>query len=442
MKLLLVFFLFCTAFSFGQFSEFQHQCADGVERPYTIYTPKHIKKKKGRPLLVYLHGAISNPKLKENPLEYMQKSKLVALADAGGFHLMFCYGQKGATWFDSVGSQMVLDEITTALTITNADENKIFLTGFSDGASGTLYLSMTHPELFAGAIPMNGSLKVAAKLGGPDIFPMNSNHLPTYIINTTGDMLYAINQIQPTIEYLKQFNSNIIYRELEGNHEMSYLESEGENIIDFIEKNSRQTYTTIHWETTANTRSKIAWITVSELISNATQSNWHQPYELQVFNDKATFGMQYDYTFEGPGLKVNGFKSDSCTAKNMGVAIDDIVLLMEKDTMNSPYSPYFYIADKKAGAPTAITVIRDGKEMQLSGNFNPGYYYEIFEPAHPSGKINATIDGSVLKVSTSGIKTFEIDFEQLSSYEISSIEINGKTASVSSAKKQSFSIDK
>ncbi len=242
----LTLLLFITNLSFGQngkFTELSYKCQDGKERPFIIYTPSDLSKDNSSPLLVYLHGGIANPNLKKDPLAYIKKSKLVELADEGKFYLLFSYGQQGATWFDAVGTDMILQEIKIAQQKLNINPNKIFLSGFSDGGSGVFFLSMTKPFPFAGFIAMNGSIAVAQKLGKQKLYPENTNHIPMYIINTTKDILYPLNQIEPTINYVKKYNKNIIFKTPKGNHDMGYLKTEQANLLNFINENTKPVLT-------------------------------------------------------------------------------------------------------------------------------------------------------------------------------------------------------
>ncbi len=260
--------LFIANFSFGQngkFTELTYKCQDGKKRPFIVYTPDGVSQTEKRPLLVYLHGGISSPKLKKAPLAYMKKSKLVKLADEGKLYLLFSYGQKGATWFDAVGTDMVLSEIKAAQQKLNINPNKIFLSGFSDGGSGVFFLSMTKPFPFAGFIAMNGSIAVAQKLGKQKLYPENTNHIPMYIINTTKDILYPLNQIEPTINYLKRYNKNITFKTPKGNHDMGYLETEQANLLNFINENTKPVLTALSWET-STPYTTIKWLKNIQII--------------------------------------------------------------------------------------------------------------------------------------------------------------------------------
>ena len=107
--------LFLAKISFaqkGELNEYSYQCADGKQRPFVLYTPQNSDKAK-LPLLVFLHGAVSSPQLK-NALDYARKSPFLKMADEAEFAILFPYGNKGAGWFDEVGSAMVLGEIAEA----------------------------------------------------------------------------------------------------------------------------------------------------------------------------------------------------------------------------------------------------------------------------------------------------------------------------------------
>ena len=142
-------------------------------------------------------------------------------------------------------------------------------------------------------------------------------------------MLYPINQIQPMVTYLQKHNDNVIYRELEGNHQMSYLEDETERLIAFIHEERTPTNQNMSWETSDLAMQSSGWVSITKIDTiNSIPKPWHKPYQLRVFNNKADFGVKYDYAYQGIGLKVSGFKSDTCTAKHIGLKKDDIAVMM------------------------------------------------------------------------------------------------------------------
>lgn len=396
----------------GTFEEHKIKCDDGIERPYILYTPKTAMGKKDLPLLIYLHGAISNKNLKKDPLAYMKKSQLVQLADEGAFLLLFAYGQKGATWFDPTGVNMVLNEIQAVQQNYPIHPDKIFLSGFSDGASGVYYMAATQPSIFAGFIAMNGHLRVSTKLGRSQLYWENINHKPFYIINTKEDALYPSAEISPIIEKFKTVHTKIQYKDLEGNHHMGYLAEEKKSIIEFIKTNQKTPLSNVSLETSDLQSNRVDWLSITALATTQEAQDWHTVPSLKLFNSKAYFGLKFDYQYQGEGLKVNGFKTDTAMAIDMGVQVGDVILMMENDSMKSPYSPYFYQTKKKAGEKTNLTILREQQPMKLEGQFRKGYYYELFNYKKPSGKVHASLKGKTLTIKASRVTKIAIDFEQ------------------------------
>ncbi len=412
----------------GKFQELSYKCKDGKKRPFVVYTPKEIANQAGKPLLVYLHGAISNPVLKPNPLEYMRTSKLVELADKGGFHLMFSYGQMGAGWFDAVGVDMVVNETKIAQKKLKANADKLVLSGFSDGGSGVLYISTLQPNLFAGYIAMNGSISIASRLSKGQLFLSNINQRPMFIINTTKDMLYYIEQIRPTIDYLKKFNNNIIFKEPEGNHEMAYLEDEAlaSSLCSFISDVEKKPLQSCSWESMGADNS-VNGIYIQSVDTLKEKADWHQRYDLKVLNNKALLGVKFDRSHRGKGLKIKGFKSDTATAKRLGALPGDIIIAMEEDTMKSPFDRFMYISKKRIGQPTSLTINRGGEILVLKGKFNEGYLYQAFKNQDKTAKIQADIQQGELSIKTSCVKELALNIKTLKSLGVKTLKVDGKS---------------
>ncbi len=358
----------------------------------------------------------------------MRTSKLVELADKGGFHLMFSYGQMGAGWFDTVGIDMVVNETQIAQKKLKADADKLVLSGFSDGGSGALFISTLQPDLFAGYIAMNGSISIASRLSNGQLFLSNINQRPMFIINTTKDMLYYIEQVRPTIDYLKTFNKNITFKELEGNHEMGYLKDEAltSSLCSFIAEVDKKPLQSFSWES-VGTNDAVNGISIQSVDTLKEKADWHQRYDLKVLNNKALLGVKFDRSHRGKGLKIKGFKSDTATAKRLGALPGDVIIAMEEDTMKSPFSRFMYISKKRVGQPTSLTVDRDGEVLVLKGKFNEGYLYQAFKNQEKTAKIQADIQQGELSIKTSCVKELALNIKVLKSLGVKTLKIDEKS---------------
>lgn len=396
----------------GKFEEFKFTTSDGKERPYIVYTPKDVNPKEKRPLIVYLHGAVSSPVMRIEPLGAAKRSVMSKLADEGKYYVLYPYGQRGCTWFDNVGVDMIFGEIDNVLKQYPILQDKIFLSGFSDGASGTFYLATTRPDAFAGFISLNGAMPVAANLGDSPVYLDNLNHKPLYVVNTVSDMLYPAGTIQTTIDKMKESHPDIIFRTPEGNHEMSYFPSLQSEIKTFIDTNTRTTPSQLTFEAADNYSNRYEWLTLLEYSADKPKADWHQSYSLKMTNNKASFGISPDNKHRGKGLVVAGFGKRSC-AKDMGVQVGDTIIKMGEMDINSPMSSFAYTASKLAGDSTSLTLLRGGKEIVLTGRFLPAYQYEVFSKKPLSGKVRASIEGNVVRVETSQVSAFSLNFDRM-----------------------------
>lgn len=440
--LLLLSFVTGVAMAQGEFKSFEYQGEDGQKRPYILYVPKNLEQDKTHPLIVYLHGAVSATSLRINPLESAQKSPFIKLADEGGYYVLFPYGQKGATWFDTKGVNMVLAEINEVKHHFPINEDKIFLAGFSDGGSGTLYFATTQSSPFAGFISLNGSLSVAAAIGQSPVYLENLNHKPLYIVNTQSDMLYPVRLMQPTIDKIKAYHKNVVFRTPEGNHDMGYFPTIAPELKAFIDKHQRQAMTSLSFESADDFSHQFAWLKITKRNPTEMAKSWHTPYSLTMVNDKASFGIILDASHTGKGMKVSSFNKKGSIAEKMGVLPGDIILKMEDTELNHRYAAFNYLATKKAGENTSLTLERNGQQFTLTGRFPPGYEYQVFAKQPLSAKVKAEVSEKLLQIETSRVAELQIDFSQLPFHSRSVIELklNGKIRQIKPEKVQTIII--
>lgn len=395
----------------ARFDEFSFKASDGINRPYIVYTPADIRTGEKRPLLIHMHGAIGRAEVSKNPMRSVRNSSFLKLAESGRYYVLFPFGQKNAGWFDQTGNDMVLGQLEKVLAdFPGTDRDKVFLSGFSDGGSGTLYMASVRPDAFAGFISLNGSLPVAAHLGEQPLYLENFAHKPLYLINTRNDSLYPAKMMEPIVETLQRYNNMLTVSMPEGEHNMQYLPAEIPALKNFIKRHRRETASSLSWEGTASSGTE--WIAIDSLRPQEPARNWHRAYSLNLFNDKAAFDMQFNPAHY-PQLKVAHLGKPDSTARKMGVHIGDTVIKMDDTPMENPYSPYTFLTRKKAGETVSLTVLRNGKTIVLNGRFNPGYTYQVFEKQADTGKIQAEIHQGRLNIRTSKVASFIIDFDRL-----------------------------
>lgn len=407
----------------------ENLCLDGVRRPFYWYIPASYDPTKKAPLLVYLHGGISRPEIIENPEEYVKESPFLKLADEEGYVLLFPLGQAGATWWDSVGVANVLEQVRLTKRKFNIDDNRVYLTGFSDGASGSFFFTMCHPTDFAVFLPLNGHPGVGSTAGEIQTYFINLFNRPCYVVNTDQDQLYPDKEIRLTMELAQRAGANIFYRIYTGiGHSFDYALKEIPLMAKFIATHIRiANPPVIKWETAYPKLGRCMWLAIDSIKADG-QAEWHTDHNMELVDDRVMFGFIADDKYEGPGVKIGKIVGDSTLCALAGMKEGDILIRLGKKPVNSMDDIAAYKAKKKCGDVAEMTVLRDGKELEFTGKFPGPRRYSLFKRGEPSARIEASFLGNRFTVRGSQVGGFTIylhpDMIQLDQNLV--ITINGK----------------
>ena len=115
---------------------------DGTFQPMLIKMPRNYAKTKPWPLLVVLHG------LGDGPIIVPSIDSMVQIGPFG----------RGDLWYSGPGEKDVFECIEMAKKVCNIDPDRIYLCGFSMGATGTFSLGLKYPHIWAGCVPVCGSM--------------------------------------------------------------------------------------------------------------------------------------------------------------------------------------------------------------------------------------------------------------------------------------------
>ena len=178
--------------------------------PYFVYIPKNYNKKYKTILLVYYKGGWMNSPtfqkdyykeiLSDNPtFQYLDKYNVIEIFPALKNDLAI-YGRYGYQHLQ----KMIVDVKKRF----NIDDNKVFLSGFSDGAKTVYNVSYLAQTTFACFYAING------------YFPSSSIYFPNYFnrpivsFSATKDEISDYRSIKTKAEYVNKSGGNWAYREL------------------------------------------------------------------------------------------------------------------------------------------------------------------------------------------------------------------------------------
>lgn len=170
---------------------------------YALYVPESYDGGRVYPLIVCLHGAGFGgatyldrwqPRLKE------------------GF-ILACPTIDDAAWWTKDAEdlvQAVVSELSLRYWI---DPDRIFLTGMSNGGTGTFLIGLNHADRFAALVPMASALPHA-------LYPLLENARSTrfYIIHGARDQVMPVRYSRELVSYLQEHGFQVVYQEHDEEH--------------------------------------------------------------------------------------------------------------------------------------------------------------------------------------------------------------------------------
>ncbi len=204
---------------------------------YALYIPETYCESRRYPLILCLAGGGGNG-------EWMIGGWPKHVADKGYF--VACPVGGGKYWWQE-GSRIALATLADLKRKYNIDENRVYLTGFSNGGLGTDYLATRFPDLFAAAAPIAGNPVDEATEDDDPAMLRNLRNLPLRIMHGEADpvipvgadrvMKARLDSLGYKADYVETPDLGHDLREAGNGRYQDYLEA-----IAFFEKNTRDPF--------------------------------------------------------------------------------------------------------------------------------------------------------------------------------------------------------
>lgn len=269
---------------------------DSVRSSYYVHLPANYDPDKSYPLLFFLHGAVKYTGLSDFQSEYIlgdENRFYTRYADKHGVILVFPQADKQYNWmFPDDGFHMIpaiLKEIKTAL---NIDDNKVFVSGHSNGATGAFSYWMKQPTPFAGFFGFNTLPKVHT--GGTFL----RNGLNRFFVNFSTDLdYYYPPQANDSLQVLAG-SLHLDYEDHRYNGfphwfpQFDESEPAFKTVFEKIRTHSRNPFPEeINWETDDTRYGQMDWLEITELDTLSRRADWHTTVNFGIhkwleYNDK------------------------------------------------------------------------------------------------------------------------------------------------------------
>jgi len=382
---------------------------DGVEHEYVVLIPDNYDPANRYPVRVYLHGGVSRPK-RENG-EFWRNEARITRNDAV---VVIPSGWSDSLWWQDSQIENLNGILHDLKRTYNLDENKVFLLGISDGATGAYYQGLKATTPWAAFLPLNGHPVVLANPATEadgDIHVTNLRNKPLFVINGDEDPLYPTSSVFPFMRLFQEAGVLIDFRaQPNAGHDTSWWEDEAPAMDAFMAEWSRRPLPPrLSWETETTDRyNRAHWLVIKDLGSVEGESNL-ESHNTMV--DPVTLNLGIDMLgVMDSGLKLIEIGDDSI-ASAAGLQSGDNLIGIEGEFNPSVEDLSQALQGFSPGQQIPLLVQRDGEELGLTLVYPEQaapHQRQAFPQSGPSGRVELEQQRNQVTASTRGVTRFTL----------------------------------
>ena len=214
--------------------------ADGTRFPFIFLVPDNYDPTHRYPVEFMLHGGVSRPEWEpgggwwRRGFDSLKQPDRIVVVPASWVD---------AFWWHENQAENLPAILNTLKASYNIDEDRVTLTGVSDGGTGAYFFAFKQPTPWAAFLPYIGHpgvLRNQQSGGGYRLYFENLMSKPLYIVNGENDRLYPASSVAPFIEILAEEGVDHIWKVIpEGGHNTNWLPDEAPMIEQFKQDNPR-----------------------------------------------------------------------------------------------------------------------------------------------------------------------------------------------------------
>jgi len=232
--------------------------------PYWLVVPAGYDPAKRWQVRFQLHGGVMRDD------DSLRGDGTVRLAGDEQIYIMPSGWRDAPWWSDQQTASLraILEDVKRDY---NVDENRVFLSGVSDGATGLYYIATHDTTPYAALLPLNGHYLV---LRSPElelrssIFLNNLRNKPFFVVNGGRDPLYPTSIVEPSLGHLSRNGVRLTYQpQPDAGHDTSWWPSVKDAFERFTRAHPRVPLPdTLTWEVSeTKTWNRAHWLVIDSL---------------------------------------------------------------------------------------------------------------------------------------------------------------------------------
>lgn len=390
------------------------------EFQYTLDVPQAYHPSKRYQVRVQLHGGVGRP-----TGTLRGDGSIGALSGAEQIYVIPSSWADAPWWGTAqLGNlRVILDTVKRTY---NVDENRIAMSGVSDGGTGAYYFAMRDPTPFASFLPLNGFIMILANPSlelGEQLFPQNLLNRPFFVVNGGRDPLYPTSAVEPYLRHLQKGGVTIDYQpQPNGGHNTAWWPEVKDTFEAFVRTHPRDPHPAkLTWETEAPpanssaapgvsrsedlryTYNRAQWLVIDTLAARRAETPLPDLNEFES-------GAQLNFGVRSNGMRITSVVAGS-NADKIGLTPDDWVLSINGRSLPGALDLLEFLSIYNPGDPLTLGISRDNKPLELSGVFNPTTVTRLiplFPRPTPHGRVDLVREGNTIRATTRGVAAFTL----------------------------------
>ncbi len=242
-----------------------------------------------------------------------------------------------AAWWHTSQVDNILGLVDSVKRKYNVDEARIYITGISDGGTGTYFFAMREPNPWSACLTLNGHPLVLsnrdARIEG-NLYLGNLINCPLYIVNGDHDPLYPADSVAPIVETMRRAGMSPIFRVKQNEkHDTHWWPEERASYETFVHDHPRAANPDrLSWETDRTDRfNRLRWVIIDKL---GVRKSDQALEDVNVFNPQGELKMNvFPRRRQVPTGRVDIERhGNAFDAKTRGIS--DFTLLLSPDAID------------------------------------------------------------------------------------------------------------
>lgn len=375
----------------------------GVDFAYTLDVPETYDPAKRYQMRVQLHGGVGRPDATP------RGNGIGALAGVEQIYLLPTAWSEAEWWTDTQLDNLrtLLDRVKRTY---NVDENRIVLSGVSDGGTATYYFSMRDTTPFAAFLPLNGAIPVlrnrSMRVDG-ELFMHNLVNKPFFIVNGGLDPLYPTTLVEPYVQQMQKGGGVVTYLpQPQAVHNTAWWPEVKDTYEAFVREHPRTPLPdTLTWESDLRDGTGRAhWLVIDEVAPNAKDAGSMPDINERLGPAEPDFGVRV------AGARITSVAAGS-NADSFGLVPGDVVAKIGPRVVPAAMDVTDLLDLTDPGTPLVLTVTRGSQTIELKGTYNPvatPRRIPFFVHGRPSGRVDLVRDGNTVTATTRRVGAFTL----------------------------------